>query len=371
MTHRIFFTIATGFLTVIAVATCLAANTHDVSPGMKIEHALLVAKRCVLAATAFNDPREVEKWKELRAQDTLEFAGITDAARLSTLRRYIVRNSDIGVNSVGGVKLDRPITYPYLIPNSALANIDKSWTVEKLAQEIRANSGLPYLTYRTTAVIVANCRWHASGNRDELRTDQHINGDLTDTQRVNLKACFQSGTDPKSRTTGYLPGVGITDGEGNFYPYNSSDIAAVIEGEIDSGTYGSLITTIANNAKVDFPPYLASFTLVVNSIRDANILYKRDQCAELSFVFSECFRQTAPAPNAIGKIATIGGMKLSDFGISATQFKSGLTNPNINKLKVNEVLPRNDIPALDPGNIDNKELREIFSLIEKKLEGVR
>jgi hypothetical protein len=53
------------------------------------------------------------------------------------------------------------VKYPYLITNTALADIKSSWKIEELARKVIQNAGLPYMTYKKASQIAANCRYAA------------------------------------------------------------------------------------------------------------------------------------------------------------------------------------------------------------------
>jgi hypothetical protein len=274
-----------------ALSTSTAhAKAHDVTPGMDLREALWVVKRCILEVTAFKDPRESNPDKELRAQDKLESVGITDTSRLNALRRFIVRNTDFGVQSIWGVRRKGDSARPYILPNSALSMIKKDATIEELALEIASKAGLPFLTHAKAAQIVANCREMAKPTPPSSETGVltapptptptptpkptpiPIAGDLSETQAKDLKSCITGDAG--------IATAGVTDGQGDFFPYvNSKSLEVAIEAVIKKGTYTALVDAVQRNASVALPAELTAPIIVRNWILNA----KAPDCAERSF----------------------------------------------------------------------------------------
>lgn len=259
---------------ILTVSTKAQTKSHNVSTGMEVEDALMIAKRCVIAATNFVNPNR-RLYKEIRPQDSLEYAGISDAIRLNSLRRYVVRNADIGVQSVWGTKVGHTDPVPYLISNSALADISRSWTLEKLASEIMKNSGLPYLTNGHARSVVAGCRKKILKLTTPISTDTRISLEAPPGPIMQeFERCLTG--------DGVLPGVGITTGEGDFYPYTVHDPANEISGRILGGTYKELIGLIEKKAYILFPPDILAPRMFLTALLSS----RSYECNERSFHFS-------------------------------------------------------------------------------------
>lgn len=258
----------------VSTSTFGYASPHDVSPGMSIRDALLVIKRCIVEATHFKEDRDTT-FKQLRAQDSLEYVGITDSTRLNALRRFIVRNSEIGVQSVWGSRHGEP-PRPYVIPNAALGDIKKSTTLSELASSITKVAGLPFLTYEKSAQIVANCRAFAipppltdekdpkkPGTRekkdaDDPVLDRAMSVELTGNLRTRFIGCLEA--EDKG-----IESAGITDGEGDYYPYSVENMRARTEGMITAGRpYRDLVTLFHDEAEVPLSANLAASVIVRN-----------------------------------------------------------------------------------------------------------
>lgn len=249
-------------LLVLLVAISANARIHDVSPGMRLEDALTVAKQCVIEATRYNDPRK-EILKEIRAQDSLEFAGITDQGRLTTLRRYVVRNTRFGVQSIWGVRLNEAVARPYILPNFALADIAKTWTIEKLAVEIAKNAGLPLMSYKKASQIIANCRADIkSPPKGEAPPDlsKLIVQDLDVRQQARFHTCLIS-----SEERG-IQSAGVTDGEGDLYPYATKDHVGALKRIIDTSTYFELTSYLHNDIYAPLSSDLTASIEVYNEL---------------------------------------------------------------------------------------------------------
>ena len=340
-------------LTAAAVISIGAAEPHDVSPGMNIKHALMVAKRCVIEASSFNDPRKKEFHKELRAQDTLEYAGITDAPRLNALRRYIVRNIDIGVQSIWGVRLNEHYARPYLLPNSALAGIQKKWTLEELAREISKQSGLPFMTHARAAKVLADCRYKVVGNQKKPSLDDNIKGDIAPKPVSELRNCLVT-NDERG-----IPSSGVTDAEGDFYPY----VATYLESKVDeilvkdTATYRELVTLFHDHARVDLSAELSALTIVGNWLVEA-----KAAPASLSFPIAAICPQ-----NKCAKDKTFDGNALSEFGIPDL---SAVRRPRVLRtFRKDEESDSADVPELSSVTLlDHKTVRDLIDEVKVKLE---
>lgn len=306
---------------------------NDVRPGMSIDKAVLVARNCVYAASG------IEKSKIL-ISDTLDFLGVNNELRLDALRNHIVRNTEIGVQSVWIYHDTRKLSQHFIISNSSLAKIDKSWTVEKLARTISTSAGLPNLTYEKAAKIIADSRFCAvrgnhvspsycepSRKKDEkippikistvIRDDPDLAGGKIDRFIDILSKNDKAG----------IKSAGITDATGNSYSYLFSN--SILETEIlkkginDCGwSYGQLINFIYKYAEVPLSPDLTATQLVLNAI-----LYllpqrnKGEKAAEIEntkntvFTFSEFLGESLKIKESY---------TLEDLGISRDQMRQKL-----------------------------------------------
>lgn len=248
-------------ITLLFFSGAMAKN--DVRPGMKIKDAMSIARDCIHESSGI----DVE---DIRPGDTLQFLGVTDELRLDSLRRYIVRNIQIGVQNVWaypeGQDLNsnpnRLFAQHYIISNSAFDKMAKTWTVEQLAREISKNAGLPFLPIGKASQIVADCRYIATGKKDQPRSSVLVRDDIAD--RKKFTDCFLTNKEKG------LSSAGITSPEGDEYAYIFAqpilDEQIVQNGIDNSGwTYNQLITFTANNAQVPISPKLSATLLVVNA----------------------------------------------------------------------------------------------------------
>ena len=365
MTHRLSVIppVVVCLLVVLAGSFHGKAKSHDVSVGMRIDDALLVAKRCVIEATAFNDPRKRQFYKELRAQDTLEYAGITNAARLNSLRRYIVRNNDIGVQSIYGVRLGEKKAYPYLIPNSALAGIKQKWTIEQLAREIIKSAGLPYMTYAKASKITANCRYLAltpkdphtehplKNEKDPPVLDTKINGDIRD--RDKFYECLVE----KKGKLG-IESAGIIDGEGDYYPY-IADRLTDVKKHVETGTYKDLIKYLHDDARVDLATEISSEIIVRNWFVPAN-------CKEVSFpIETFCLQKELRDRERTFDTQTLGELGTSLLKVST----ASSTLLTFRKDQKSDPQPVPDLSGIEL--LDRKTIRDLTGEVKDRLEGKR
>ena len=249
---------------------------NDVRPGMKIEDATRVTKNSIQAASGIEP-------EEIRPEDSLEFLGITDELRLDALRRYLIRNAEIGVQSVWGVHSDEIFARQFIIGKSALSKMDKSWTVEKLAATIREKAGLPRLPYSRSARVVADCRLHVENLSNQLPT-----ADPVTIRRVReFVDCIV--TDEEHG----VPSSGISAPTGETYTYQfiePSQYKAIMEDCINRGQwrYERLIRFISDYAEVNFSPEMTASQMVVNAILEIRVGSLRTRrAASTSFVLSE------------------------------------------------------------------------------------
>lgn len=139
--------------------------------GMTLDQALEVAINCVNKAAGF---KKISSRREVplnRLDDTLEFLGITDVTRLNTLRRYLVRNEEIGVQSVPteldsnlkvvqrkDEKTDDVLFYRFMITSHDLLTIERSWKLSQLVELIESKAGYSVMPLDTAYKILVDCR---------------------------------------------------------------------------------------------------------------------------------------------------------------------------------------------------------------------
>lgn len=339
------------FLNQIALAV-----ENNVSPGMRIEDAFYVAESCVIQASSFKHPRET-KIKELRPNDTLEFAGISDALRLNALRRYIIRNRQIGVQSIWGVRLSESIAQPYIIDRGALNDIDKSWTIGKLALAISEKAGLPFIAPKSVSKLIANCRNKLNpsprGARAVIQPPlvTRIKDDIADLTGFTNCLVEQKGGLYVFRD------AAVIDPEGNTFSYHVDDVAS-FDAIVRKGSFIDLIRHVSVEARVDFSSYLTATALVVNAIRDLSSV----RCDSISF------RLSKPC-NDGGEIRE--STTLSDLGIRLSDFRSRL-RPSGNALKRMQLKRKSDpidIPDLSQLAITEFDpLWKVIQVVESDLE---
>lgn len=138
--------------------------------GMSLPDAMIVAINCTREASGYKTISDRRKIKLYRPEDKLSDLGITSADRLNTLRRYLVRNEEIGVQSVFDLDTPTETAYQprrYIIPRDKLVELSSGWTLLKLAQTIQKESGVPRMPFSTAAEIVSDCRQY-SDNSDPI-----------------------------------------------------------------------------------------------------------------------------------------------------------------------------------------------------------
>lgn len=269
---------------------CLMAFTslyaqNDVRTGMKINDALLIAKRSVTAASGYTDP--------LKPEHTLKFVGIADQQHLDTLRRYVIINVEIGVQSLWAVDGNVRLAQHYIIPKSALAKMDHTWTLEKLAVEISKNAGLAKLPLSKAAKIVADCRYFATGSNIERRVfidsigttvakkppapsptpsptpaTIRIRDELTsNSDRDDFINCIVGKEDVGGLDTSVIgvPSAKVITPKSDVFPYQ---IAREVfeDGVNTTWSYQKLIVFVARYAEAPLSPDLTSAQLVVSAL---------------------------------------------------------------------------------------------------------
>lgn len=113
-------------------------------------------------------------YKRLRLTDTLDFLGITDEFRLAALRRYIVRNVELGVLGIWGINKSG-VAQPFILSGKQLEDITTATTVLDLAKTIQSSASLPFLSYGTAEMIVRDCRNKVTGFNDPLVIEKITN----------------------------------------------------------------------------------------------------------------------------------------------------------------------------------------------------
>lgn len=350
------------FLITVALAGTTPAQKNDVRPGMLMSDAMTIARRCVLAASNHGeykpeegdkipaeDPKPLDK---LQPQDTLERAGITDNLRLDALRRYIVRNTDLGVQSIWG-KANELDVRPYIIANQSMAKVDKSWTIEKLAQEISKHAGLPKLTLDKAGAIVRGCRDKIKpGSNEKLATEKKINEDINPAKSQELIDCLVNKcTNGKSDWEKGVGSAWLRNPRGKAYFYELDDARGQMKKIIeDGGSYKNLIEFIADHAEVPETPYQTATQLVVNAIFFAPVgkttEARTTKCSPSSFNPHECRINGNPL-NDEATLADLN-IKVSDFYQALYGPPCRIGEPNKDHCKVPEpsgkYLPATTVP---------------------------
>lgn len=345
-------------LLVAITAAPIAAKTHEVTPGMSYEDALLVVKKCVVEATSFNAYRDKDKYKQLRAEDKLDYVGITDSLRLNALRRYIVRNTDFGIQSIWGSRHGH--FRPYLVPVSALNGLKKEMTIEEVARKVVAEAGLPFLRYEKVAKLVANCRADAKHEYSTLAISRSFKEDhLTAQHRVDLANCL----------VGKKHGVetlGVIDGEGDYYSYRGDYILNFVTATLRSedNTYRNLIEDVYRHASVRFGSSLSAEIIV-----KAGILVHLG-CQEISFpIATLCLPQTSTAASS-GKL--FSDLTLADI---ETRSKTSIGTPLpsvLTDFQLSNTVQVQSVPNLSGVTGDHsKTIGDLIKEVKGKLEGKR
>lgn len=271
--------------------------------GMSLPDAIEVALKCVKEASGFKTKSDRRKVKLYRNEDTLGSLGIASNERLSALRRYIIRNDEIGVQSkydksTAAVQVYQPRRY--IIERTALDGIKTSSTLLELANAIQSNAGLPRLPYSTASQIVADCRRYPSGgepadkplptptplpaNANRQAAPVLVRDLLLGTSARNLAKCIVNSREYGISTAGlktpeddlayYFLEFSAPDSKGR----SADSVVSIIERNIErSWNYSDLIGFIAENAQIRLPVEIISRDIVV-----ANIL-KLDPNAVFSF----------------------------------------------------------------------------------------
>ncbi len=154
-------------IVLIAVFVCLtssvsgyASTKESVRTGMALSDAMKIAIDCVKEAAGFKAISDRRRIRLYRSEDKLDFLGITDMPRLSALRRYLVRNEEIGVQSIWREEViseGRSKFHRFMISRNHLADLKTDWTLLKLAQRIADKAGTAQLPESSANKIVADC----------------------------------------------------------------------------------------------------------------------------------------------------------------------------------------------------------------------
>ena len=196
---------------------------NDVRSGMPVEDATRVAIRCIQAASRM-------RTRDIRLQDTLAFVGINDAMRLDALRRHIIRDTNIGVQSV---PTDfKGLSFKYIIANSQLADVETKWTVARLAKTIAERAGIPRMSYKRAAQAITSCR----GNTTDITLTTLVSGDMSATAIDCLVG----------ENTG-IGSAGLSDPKARYRRYKI-DVRRVRNDIAGGWNYQELMTFIADNA---------------------------------------------------------------------------------------------------------------------------
>lgn len=174
------------FILLIVIAGSVAAIGQarvGRTTGMTQEDALRVAVECVNKAAGFKAISDTHKIVLNRLEDKLEFLGITDNARLNALRRYLVRNEEVGTQSIsfidGGDADPNRRFYSYMITSHDLLGIKRDWTLLKLTQFIAKTAGYAKIPISTSRQIVADCEsYHNNIYPDKPKKEIELRNDL-------------------------------------------------------------------------------------------------------------------------------------------------------------------------------------------------
>ncbi len=199
------------------------SKPNDVRPGMPIEDATRVAIRCIQAASRM-------KTRDIRLQDTLSFVGINDAMRLDALRRHIIRDTNIGVQSVDADH--KGLTFDYIITNAQLADVETKWTVAKLAKTITERAGIPRMSYKRAAQVITLCRKSTA----DINLTTVVSGDMP---AASLDCLLGEKTGVES--------AGLSDPKARYRRYKI-DVVEVRSRITGGWNYQQLMTFIADHA---------------------------------------------------------------------------------------------------------------------------
>lgn len=159
------------FLVLLLVASSIPTKAQarpGRTAGMTQIQALEIAVDCVSKAAGFDKISGTRKIHHYRVEDKLDFLGITDNTRLNALRRYLVRNEEIGTQRkeyVNKVAVDIPRFYRFMMTSHDLLVVKKDWTLLKLAQFIADKAGVSLIPPGTARSILSDCRAYADNRK--------------------------------------------------------------------------------------------------------------------------------------------------------------------------------------------------------------
>lgn len=247
------------------VQNCLSAETLDYfnkNPNEKQSNDTLQKFQTILNNCLLQ--------KRIQLNYSLGYVGLHDEFRLDALRRYIARNTEIGVKSIWGRK--NGYVQSYIITYEQLAEITAKTKIIELATLIKNSAGLPSLPLATSAQVVANCRNHISKANPKIPTSENVLNDIGKGNLVRLVSCLSNyQRDPKTNLEFGVPSVKFRDSSGDLFSYYlSKGSIDKIKSSINSPTYryNNMIDDLSKLAIVPHTPEFLATTLVVNSLAE-------------------------------------------------------------------------------------------------------
>lgn len=191
--------------------------------GMTLEQARKVVVDCVNKAAGFLAISNTRKVPLNRLEDTLDELGITDTTRLNTLRRYLVRNEEIGVQSVPYIVGDKPGDkmplrfYRFMVTSHDLLAINRKQKLSEVIQFIADTAGYSAMPIGTAYQILADCRVYAN-NRSLVNESKEIK--VSDTIKSQLAVSVDEFAKcvVEDKTFG-VPSVDFDSAHGDALPY--------------------------------------------------------------------------------------------------------------------------------------------------------
>jgi hypothetical protein len=373
------------------------SQTNDVRKGMNMEDALRVAKNCVLAASSYKYPRakenpraKDERLKELRPNYSLQFVGVVDEVRLDTLKRFIVRNSEFGVQSVWGFYKDKDFAKHYIISYAALEKIKSSSTITELATTIAANAGLPKLSFSKATQIVADCRNLIIKDNNEtdnsakkekvaIKTDRLIADDFqidnssnSEEKRTYFTQCLEYKEEGKLKF-GVQTAV-VTDARNKKFNYF---LKVAVKNEIENNLkqkgykYSNLIEYLAEKADVPLSSEVSATYYVVNAILDA-IPGSKDSISDInSFWLPGVVKDFKISGDTI--VSTIPNISFGTFknelikSINSETILTGKTRNNKQTVSQLKQIQPNGLGEITPETTVEDTINIIEELINKQI----
>lgn len=206
--------------------------------------------------------------KRLKMSDSIKFLGITDEFRLATLRRYIVRNTEIGVPSIWGFG-NNSVAQPYIVTNAQLYGITLNSTVMDIAMMIQKSAGLPSLSFAAVKTVVSDCRHFTTAKSDELKVDSLVKSDIGDDVNITkFLECLEKPDDVKNSKIKYgIGSIKLNNGAGDSYYFSLlPDDKAALKKISDTGNYLKLIDDLKLRAKIVPDSETIAVKFVVNSL---------------------------------------------------------------------------------------------------------